>query len=450
MYGAMQQPHAPPPPAPPMDNGGQWVPTTDPNSGLQYYYHSVTRETRWDAPPAGTTTTNTQGAMPPSNGMQYGQDMTNMGAMPAQGNVRNPAAVAQSAGAAPLHQNHKSKMCAHFVESGFCSVGERCSFAHGPDDLRKPGSYGAVKAHEHPSQDMQSAGMYQQAPAQDMGYRMPSQDAGHAQQGYQQQGFQQQGMPQNMGGYHQPVPMANQMMNPYAAAPDMHAAHIPANALSGNHHNYKSRLCTNFSTNGSCSVNERCGFAHGEHELRVPGSYGRVFQNPHAQPPMGQHPAAMMSHTGVAVNPMFMGQGHGGYAAPMPKKHDDRLLKTKVCKIFAAGRSCQYGDQCRFAHGEQELKAPGDVVASTVLGAVAAIPSANPGPDPTTGQIGVTPPPAATTATPAEAPLVFAEGAEVVAEQPATTAEEPNSLKRAAEDVEADPEAKRVCAGEEA
>ena len=35
------------------------------------------------------------------------------------------------------------------------------------------------------------------------------------------------------------------------------------------------------------------------------------------------------------------------------------LFKTSLCKNFAAGVGCRFGDRCNFAHGANELRKPG-------------------------------------------------------------------------------------------
>ena len=51
----------------------------------------------------------------------------------------------------------------------------------------------------------------------------------------------------------------------------------------------KTKLCVSFQRTGVCSFNERCRFAHGEHELRQPGEAAAMVQ----QPPMNVAPEAM-------------------------------------------------------------------------------------------------------------------------------------------------------------
>lgn len=75
----------------------------------------------------------------------------------------------------------------------------------------------------------------------------------------------------------------------------------------------KSRLCRHWEQSGSCTMGERCSFAHGPEEIgkpqaeRTPGGMG-------------------------------------------PKK-------MKICRHWEEG-SCAHGDQCTYAHGEQEIGMP--------------------------------------------------------------------------------------------
>mmetsp|Transcript_78666 Transcript_78666/g.170006 ORF Transcript_78666/g.170006 Transcript_78666/m.170006 type:complete len:385 (+) Transcript_78666:104-1258(+) len=48
--GSLVSQPGPPPPPPAAADGGSWQEAQDPGTGKTYYYHSVTRETRWDKP----------------------------------------------------------------------------------------------------------------------------------------------------------------------------------------------------------------------------------------------------------------------------------------------------------------------------------------------------------------------------------------------------------------
>ena len=38
------------------------------------------------------------------------------------------------------NDRYKTSLCTNFSEQGNCSYGDRCRYAHGPEDLREPGS----------------------------------------------------------------------------------------------------------------------------------------------------------------------------------------------------------------------------------------------------------------------------------------------------------------------
>eukprot|EP00658_Telonema_sp_P-2_P080739 TRINITY_DN8100_c0_g1_i7.p1 TRINITY_DN8100_c0_g1~~TRINITY_DN8100_c0_g1_i7.p1 ORF type:complete len:399 (+),score=40.84 TRINITY_DN8100_c0_g1_i7:438-1634(+) len=182
----------------------------------------------------------------------------------------------------------------------------------------------------------------------------------------------------------------------------------------GPHPNFKSKLCKRFTESGHCTFGERCGFAHGDHDLRQAGTYGAVFTSPgmggndHGGPmgggPGGGYGGPPGGHDGGYGGPP--GGHDGGYGGP-PGGHDggyggppgghgggyggfpgggfpgpgfcdrppgassqdrrpqnDNLLKTKVCVTFQRQGICSFGDRCRFAHGDHELKGPGEMAGS--------------------------------------------------------------------------------------
>lgn len=127
----------------------------------------------------------------------------------------------------------------------------------------------------------------------------------------------------------------------------------------GPHPNFKSKLCKRFQESGHCNFGERCGFAHGDHDLRQSGTYGQVFLNPGMSAPEGAAaPMDSMGGKGGYGGDMGGKGGYGGgYGGPPDRGQNDGLLKTKLCVTHQRTGVCSFGDRCRFAHGEEELRA---------------------------------------------------------------------------------------------
>jgi len=109
---------------------------------------------------------------------------------------------------------------------------------------------------------------------------------------------------------------------------------------------YKTELCRSWQF-GQCKYNERCLFAHGEHELK----------------PM-KKPRHNKYKTELCVT--FHSFGFCPYAARCnfvhepeehrPAKHSvPSLYKTRLCRTFMEKQFCPYGDKCDFAHGAKDL-----------------------------------------------------------------------------------------------
>eukprot|EP00798_Chlamydomonas_sp_ICE-L_P031723 gene31723-6924_t len=94
----------------------------------------------------------------------------------------------------------------------------------------------------------------------------------------------------------------------------------------------KTRLCQEFVQTGACRYNEKCTFAHGQHELLEPPD----LRN-------GIPPAAMATAAGQ----------------PIPRQ---ALRKTKLCAKFMETGVCSYGERCTFAHGQHELRQMDDAL----------------------------------------------------------------------------------------
>ena len=85
-------------------------------------------------------------------------------------------------------------------------------------------------------------------------------------------------------------------------------------------------------------------------------------QNPQFQEPLSGNMKSMMPNMG--------GPGFGGYQQQnqnfnnnyqqnyRPQMKMD-LYKTSLCKTWEAQGSCSYGDRCKFAHGQEDIRAPG-------------------------------------------------------------------------------------------
>ena len=80
----------------------------------------------------------------------------------------------------------------------------------------------------------------------------------------------------------------------------------------------------------TCPYGEKCQFAHGENDLRIP---------------MGQAP-----------NMMNM------YNPTLNNKSQNTILNYKIvkCKNWEKDHSCKYGSHCTFAHGDEDLRNKAD------------------------------------------------------------------------------------------
>eukprot|EP00294_Goniomonas_avonlea_P013446 CAMPEP_0114552848 /NCGR_PEP_ID=MMETSP0114-20121206/7339_1 /TAXON_ID=31324 /ORGANISM="Goniomonas sp, Strain m" /LENGTH=653 /DNA_ID=CAMNT_0001737743 /DNA_START=51 /DNA_END=2013 /DNA_ORIENTATION=- len=146
---------------------------------------------------------------------------------------------------------YKTELCRYFV-SGACARQARCAFAHGEQELRRSTLLPAAL------------------------------------------GFQ---------------PVVDSHTLNWEAAPSSAERPRPREG-----ERYKTELCRYFDRSGACALGSRCGFAHGQSELREAGS---------------------------------------GLPDSRPAKEE--LYKTELCSFFATG-TCARGPRCGFAHGEVELR----------------------------------------------------------------------------------------------
>lgn len=91
--------------------------------------------------------------------------------------------------------------------------------------------------------------------------------------------------------------------------------------------------CYSWRDEGVCVYGEQCRFTHGDDDQRIDHSVA----------------AAAAS-----------GNGNGNGAAPKPRRRARKKAGTQQCFAFRDG-VCEYGEECRFAHGEipGKARAPG-------------------------------------------------------------------------------------------
>ena len=93
--------------------------------------------------------------------------------------------------------------------------------------------------------------------------------------------------------------------------------------------NYKTAMCKNVTEKGHCSHGDNCHYAHSSAELRA--------KKPGIGPGGG-----MMAGMGPGAQNMF-------------KRKQMGLVKTVLCTNYSSYGECQFGDNCNFAHGPEEL-----------------------------------------------------------------------------------------------
>ena len=174
-----------------------------------------------------------------------------------RGSVSADGQIGESGDSKTADPAFRTKLCAHW-HAGKCQYGDRCIFAHGVSELRSFGD-----------PDMVEAG---------------------------------------------------------AGPPSLSDETIPASENPA----YRTQICTRW-MEGSCQYGDRCNFAHGEEQLRQFGG------------------------TGSGVTRFA--------PVDIKSRSNDPAYRTKLCTRWAQG-ACQYGDRCMFAHGEEQLRAFGGIDSS--------------------------------------------------------------------------------------
>ncbi|KAI5416288.1 hypothetical protein KIW84_041367 [Lathyrus oleraceus] len=158
---------------------------------------------------------------------------------------------------------------------------------------------------------------------------------------------------------------------------------------------FKTRLCTKFMSR-SCIKGENCTYAHAKEELRQPPPNWKELQRLHLggnscinsencsyahgkeelrQPPPNWQELQWQQLGGNRDTAKFMNDSwkkresaaitirtignnlEGSKTVTKPPR--GTYWKTKICPKSKHTRSCTYGDDCNFAHGDAELQVPG-------------------------------------------------------------------------------------------
>ncbi len=203
----------------------------------------------------------------------------------------------------------RTKLCAHW-HAGKCQYGDRCIFAHGVAELRSFGDPDMVEAAGGTPTSSEETAPASENPA----YRTQICTRwmeGSCQYGDRCNFAHGEEQLRQFGGTAPGV-------SRFASVDVKSRSNDPA---------YRTKLCTRWAQ-GACQYGDRCMFAHGEEQLRAFGGIDST------QPPR---------------------------RTPTAAENSDPAFRTKLCTRWLQG-SCQYGDRCNFAHGEEQLRTYGSPV----------------------------------------------------------------------------------------
>merc|ERR1719154_456536 len=148
-------------------------------------------------------------------------------------------------------------------------------------------------------------------------------------------------------------------------------AHSTQDLAQPNTDRTKTQLCSKFSSTGFCQYGDSCNFAHGEAELRAhnstsmqPGNYKtkmcKTFLSGGPCPSGAQchyaHGTRELRNMFKPTPSMSQGQRHAGGLGVHGGWGVAPNVKTVLCKNWADGSECSYGDSCTFAHGEEQIQ----------------------------------------------------------------------------------------------
>ena len=118
-----------------------------------------------------------------------------------------------------------------------------------------------------------------------------------------------------------------------------------------NNNTYKTKLCRFFQENGDCKFGDNCRYAHNSNELNAQGGNPNNFRNYNDRPYNNRR---FNNYNDRPYNNRRFND-RGNFNNNNNGHRDNDLSKTKLCKFFQNG-DCRYNDNCRYAHGESELR----------------------------------------------------------------------------------------------
>ncbi|KAI5396402.1 hypothetical protein KIW84_062567 [Lathyrus oleraceus] len=126
---------------------------------------------------------------------------------------------------------------------------------------------------------------------------------------------------------------------------------------------FKTRLCANFMFR-SCRNGENCSYAHGKEELRQPPPNWQELQ--WQQLGGNRDTAKFMNDSwkkreSAAITIRTIGNNLEG-SKTVTKPPRGTYWKTKICPKSKHTRSCTYGDDCNFAHGDAAQRLSSNLV----------------------------------------------------------------------------------------
>lgn len=230
----------------------------------------------------------------------------------------------------------KTALCRSFMTNGACEYGSQCSFAHGYGELRRASS-NQVDGQATPTFTFDgSASRFLQPDATQAFPSSKPRSASFNHPDLDKAAAARWG--NNVFNSGKPAmtydPFKQQQQAPSARSP------------SSNRALYHTELCRTFTTIGVCPYGDNCQFAHGMQQLRKKSSNVQVIVSRAS----GAAPAPTNSNS----------KEH------LPRRstfiRDRRTYKTELCRQFQQIGHCDYGNQCQFAHGIEELRAPTDPI----------------------------------------------------------------------------------------